>query len=101
MKWMPSCSPEIVELADIGVAQLRDGARFALEALECSRLLGELRRKNLDGDRAIESRVDRAIHLSHAARADRRDDLVGAKFCAAGKRHVRLGDYSLGQVLGI
>src|SRR5258706_14787626 len=54
---------EIVELADVGVAQLRDCTSFALEALKRCRLLGELCGKNLDGDRAIETLVNRAIDL--------------------------------------
>src|SRR4029077_14690179 len=79
---------EVVELANVGVAEVRDGARFALKTVTRRRLSRELRRKNLDSDRTIETLVDRAINLAHPACADRRDDLVRPKFCAGGKRHV-------------
>ena len=92
---------EVGECVEAGAQAVAQVARFALEALKRGWLLGELRGKNLNRDGAIKTLVDRAIYLSHAARADRRNDLVGTKFCAAGKRHVGLGDYSVGQVTGL
>jgi hypothetical protein len=47
-----------------------DRVRFALEALR------ELLVGNLDGDGAIQSRVASLVHFSHAASAQRRNDLV-------------------------
>ena len=41
--------------------------------------------QDLDRDIAIELRVARAIHLAHAAFADRGGDLVGAEARAGGK----------------
>ena len=35
-----------------------------------------MRRKNLDGDRAVQARVARAVNFTHPARAKRRKDLV-------------------------
>ena len=54
----------------------RDEPRFAFEPREH---LGPARHfggKDFDSDFATETRVTRAIDLAHAARADRRDDLV-------------------------
>ena len=41
----------------------------------------------LDRDVATEPRVAGTIHLAHAARAERRDDLVGAEANARGQGH--------------
>jgi len=65
---------DIVERADVGVIQLRDHLRFLFEAF------GEFRFGNFEHDVAIEPRIAGFIHLSHAACADQRDDLVGAEF---------------------
>ena len=43
-------------------------------------------RQDLDRDLAPEPRVARAVHLAHAAGAERRDDLVGAEARAGGVR---------------
>ena len=48
----------------------------------------EVRRQDLDRHRALQPRVPRPIHLSHPARADRRDDLVRSESGAGGKRHL-------------
>ena len=57
---------------------LSDGQqlRFALEARETLGVLRERRGQHLDRDVATELRVPRAVHLAHAAGAERRDDLV-------------------------
>ena len=44
-------------------------------------------RQNFDGHVAPELGVVRLIHFSHAARANRREDFVGAEMCASGERH--------------
>ena len=54
-----------------------DRLRFALEALEGTRIRGHLFGKDLDRDLAVQLRVAGPIDLSHAAGADRGDDLVG------------------------
>jgi hypothetical protein len=56
-----------------------DRARFAFEAGSCVGIARDVGRKDLDRDRAIEARVARFVHLAHAARAEGREDLVGAK----------------------
>ena len=72
---------DVVELADIGMIQRRDGARFPLEAL------AEILVRNLDGDGAIEAHIARTIYLAHAARADGRDDLVRPQSGSRSQRH--------------
>ena len=62
---------DIVEVADVGVAESRDGPPLALEPL------GELLGGDLDGHVPIEARIPRPVHLSHAAFSERRQDLVG------------------------
>ena len=52
------------------------------------RIGGERLGQDLDRDNAIETRVARFVDLAHAARAERRDDLVRAETGAGGKRHV-------------
>jgi hypothetical protein len=39
----------------------------------------DIRRKDLDGDGAIEPGVDRSIDLAHAAGADERRDFIGSE----------------------
>jgi hypothetical protein len=60
---------------------------FTLKALAPRRVVGEMVGKNLDGDRAVQARVPRPIHLAHPARTDRRQDLVGTQFEPSRKRH--------------
>src|SRR5262249_49910834 len=51
----------------------------ALEALAAAGSGAERGREDLDRDVAVEPDVTGAIHLAHAARAERRDDLVVAE----------------------
>ena len=69
---------DIVQLADVGMIQRRDGARLALEAF------AEFGLGDLDRDDAIQARVVGFVHLTHAARADGREDFVRAEFVAWG-----------------
>ena len=78
---------DVVDGADVRIVQRGDGARFLLEALPRFRIGRERAREHLDGNRAIEPRVARAIDLAHAAGADRGDDLVRTKACAGLERH--------------
>ena len=50
-------------------------------------MLRQVRGQHLDGDLAFELSVARAIDLAHAARAQRRDDLVRSEHCARRQRH--------------
>src|SRR5437867_6461769 len=58
-----------------------DGAGLALEPV------GERPPRNLDGDRASEARIACAIHLSHAARAQRSLDLIRSQTLSSRQLH--------------
>src|SRR5262252_620057 len=45
-------------------------------------------RENFNGNAAIKPSVARSIHLAHATRANRRNDLMGTESGARGERHV-------------
>ena len=74
---------DIVELADVGMIQLRDGAGFTLEAF------AEVRLCNFDRDEAIEARVAGFVNLAHATLAYESEDFVGAEFITYRKRHTK------------
>ena len=61
---------------DVGVVEGGDGTSFALEAREAVGIVGHLSRQHLESHVTAELRVIGAIHLPHAARADRRGDVV-------------------------
>src|SRR5579863_2452487 len=67
---------DIVDLADVGMIERRDGVSFLLETRRVLAL------QALDADDAIEARVARLVDLSHAARPDGREDFVRAEFVA-------------------
>jgi len=73
--------PDIVQRADMRMVQRRDRPRFPLEAL------GEFYRGDLDRDGAIKPRITRLVHLTHAARADGREDFIRTETCAGSLRH--------------
>ena len=68
-----------VERDDVRVVERRDGLGLALEARQAVGMGGHVLGQHLDRDLAAEPRVARAIDLAHPARAERRDDLVGAE----------------------
>lgn len=70
---------DVIERADVRMVELRDGLGLALEPKPELRVLRELRRQNLDGHAAVEPRVASLPHLTHAARANARDDLIRAE----------------------
>ena len=76
-----------------GCVELRDRARFAIEALAELRIGRERVRQDLDRDRAIEPRVARPVDLAHAAGAEGRDDLVRAEARAGGEGQGFAMDY--------
>jgi hypothetical protein len=61
--------------------------RFALKALLCFSIGGQMRRQDLDRDGAIQARVERAIHLSHAACSQWRLDFVRSESGARAESH--------------
>jgi hypothetical protein len=62
------------------------GFRFTLEARAALGVVCHRGRKNLDGHVSVEPRVGGAIHLAHPARAERRDDGLGAEMGAGSER---------------
>ena len=76
-----------VDRHDVRVVQRGHRAGLALESLEPFRARRHLRRQHLESHVAAELRVPRAVHLSHPARADRREDLVGPEAGAGRKCH--------------
>src|SRR6202162_3839525 len=71
--------PDVVQRADVGVRELRDHPGLPLEALTHFGCGGAMRRQDLDRDYALEPSVPRPVNLTHAARAERREDLVRAE----------------------
>ncbi len=78
---------DVVQSAYVRMIQAGNNFGFALETLTARSMIGEMRWKNLDGDRAVESRIPRPVDLAHATHTERRDDLVGTQFDAVGQRH--------------
>src|SRR5437868_14117413 len=66
----------VVERADVGMIQGRDGAGFALKTLT------KLSLGNLDGHDAIKARVTSLVDVAHSARTDRSENLVRPEFVA-------------------
>ena len=70
---------EIVYCQDIGVVQGGHRVGLAFEPGERVGVLRERFRQDLDRDEAVQFRIACFVHLSHAARAEGREDLVGAE----------------------
>jgi hypothetical protein len=64
--------------------------RFVLEAAQTIRILRKGRRQDFDGDLATEPGILRPVDFSHAARAERREDLVGTKATAGRDRRFEI-----------
>jgi hypothetical protein len=79
--------PDVVDRHDVRVVQRGGRAGLFLEALEPFLVRSERGRKDLDRDVAPEPGVPRAIDLSHAARAERREDLVRPEPSTRRDRH--------------
>src|SRR5439155_809261 len=67
--------------------QRRQHLGFALEAGHALGVGGEVGEQDFERDVAVQARVASAIDFAHAARAEQRDDLVRADFCARWKAH--------------
>jgi len=78
---------DIMQRTDVGMIQGRYGASLAIETLPGIGIVRKMTRQDFDRDRAIEPRVTCAIHLAHAARAERRLNFIRAKFCARDQSH--------------
>ena len=81
-------TPDVVERADVRVRELRDGLRLSLQPLARLGRGGQPRRQDLDRDLAAQAGVLCAVDLAHSARAERREDLVGAQARSGGESHV-------------
>ena len=68
---------DFVHGEDVWMVEPRGHLRFLLEAA-ARRLVGEVGREELDGDRPVQAGVEGAIHLAHAAGPEERGDLVWA-----------------------
>ena len=73
----PVLGSEVVNGQDVRMRQRRDRLGFALEPRQRVRILRHRVRKHLDRDVPVELPVARPVNLSHAPRAQRREDLVG------------------------
>ena len=71
--------PDVVQRADVRVGQLRDRARFAIEARAEMRISSERVRENLDRHCAVEPRVAGLVDLAHPASAEGGENFVGAE----------------------
>src|SRR3979490_1420666 len=70
---------DVVEYADVWMIQAGNCFGFALEALLAKRIIRKLRRPDLERHGAFPARIPRAIHLAHAASAQRSNDLIRTK----------------------
>ena len=77
---------DVVEDADVGMIQAGDGARFAVEPLAQSGSIGKVIGKDFDGNDALQAGIPGAVHLAHPARANCREDFVGAQTFASEDR---------------
>ncbi len=70
---------DVEQRADVRMIERRDRARLAVEAFAQLRVGGERGGEDLDRHRAIEPRIPGAVDLTHAPRADERDDFISAE----------------------
>src|SRR5260370_13767147 len=78
---------DVVERTDLRMIQVRDGFRFALEALLANRIRGKLRGKNLDSDSAFQPCIASAVDFTHPAGTERASNFVRAKMSAWSQGH--------------
>ena len=78
----PLCVP-FFQQQGVQAIQRRNGAGFAFKTGAEVFALSDVIGQHLDGDRAVEPRVARLVHLAHATRAD----FVGAEFFSGRKWH--------------
>ena len=83
---------DVIDGKDIRVVERGRGASLLREPEEPIGVERERLGKDLDRDIAIEPRVTRAVHLSHPAGADRRDDLKVSHVATRGEFHGSAGN---------
>jgi hypothetical protein len=67
---------DVINRADIRVIQRGCRLGFAAEPAEGLSIIGEVRREKLQGDEAVQARVLRFVHDTHASTAELLDDAV-------------------------
>ncbi len=78
--------PDVVQGADVRMAQRGDRAGLAFEALTRRAASSTRRSQHLDGHRAIEPGIAARVHVTHAAGAEQGLDLVDAQARARRQR---------------
>jgi hypothetical protein len=76
---------DIVDDDDVRMVQRRGGSRLLLEAAQALYVAGKLRGQDLQRHLAAQPRVPRPVNLSHATRAERRENFVRAQPGARGE----------------
>jgi hypothetical protein len=69
---------DVVQRADVGMVQGRDGSCFAFEPLLVRGIRRELR-EDLDGDGALEPCISRTVDLSHSPHTEQGENLIRAQ----------------------
>ena len=77
----------VEQRADVRVVERRHDFRFALEARAHVRIRAQVLGQHLDRHLAAESRVARAVDLTHSSRAQRGEDLVRTELRSGSERH--------------
>ena len=72
----PSCLPDLVDRADIGMVESGGGVRLALETGQSLGVLGDVIGKKLQGDKAVQGYVLGLVDHTHPAAAQLLDDAV-------------------------
>jgi hypothetical protein len=80
---------DVVQRANVGVREGRNGPCFALEPLSAHRVVRELRLEQFDGDPPPEACVSGAIDVTHSTLPDERRDLIRAEGHSGREGHDR------------
>ena len=75
----------VVERADVGMVEPRDGPGLAFETLTRGLILSDVWREDFDGDRPSEAGVRGSVHLAHSTGANGADDFIRTESSAAGR----------------
>ena len=78
---------DLEHLADKRVIERGCSQRLATKPLACRRVVGQMRRQNLDRDVAPEARVVRTVDLAHPTDPDPGGDLIRAEARTSGQAH--------------
>ena len=84
---------DVVDGEDVRMTQRRRRARLELKARHGIAIGGDIFRKQLDGDVALQPRIARAPHFSHPARAEGRDEFIRTDLRSGLDSHATESDY--------